>query len=135
MRADTSHNLDRQTDVANTQAHLHENTLAHAGTRAATFLNNEKLVTGLKITMAVLKLGSLVAKVASGHMVSCPSWLPFDEEELMNMVDQLEDLEDKGDQVNSYFHAHKSLCACAIILFVLYPKQRCHFPPSFSPSS
>jgi hypothetical protein len=72
--------------------------------------------------MAALKLGSLVAKVASGH--TCPSWLPFNEEERKGMVEQLEDLEDKGDQVYYFFHAHMSLRA--IISFALYPKHRWH---------
>jgi hypothetical protein len=63
---------------------------------AASLLSNKTLVTGLKVTVEVLKIAGKFAGAAGLPSLPIPS---FPDRELMEMVDLLEDIEEAGGKV------------------------------------
>jgi hypothetical protein len=63
---------------------------------AASLLSNKTLVTGLKVTVEVLKIAGKFAGAAGLPSLPMP---PFPDRELMEMVDLLEGMEETGGQV------------------------------------
>jgi hypothetical protein len=63
---------------------------------AASLLSNKTLVTGLKVTVEVLKIAGKFVGAAGLPSLPMPS---FPDRELMEMVDLLEDIEEAGGKV------------------------------------